>query len=88
MTVARVRGDREERPRRERRDVGDMLYRIEVGRDDGVEVRHTWALSLTKATSAAVTLVNIAVRVSHSTIERRKQYAGRSFQHLTRTRRP
>ncbi|ENF3578154.1 DbpA RNA binding domain-containing protein, partial [Salmonella enterica subsp. enterica serovar Muenchen] len=35
------RGDREERPRRERRDVGDMqLYRIEVGRDDGVEVRH------------------------------------------------
>ncbi|HCW47851.1 MAG TPA: ATP-dependent RNA helicase, partial [Erwiniaceae bacterium] len=30
-----------ERPRRERRDVGDMeLYRIEVGRDDGVEVRH------------------------------------------------
>ncbi|MDI5754356.1 Rpn family recombination-promoting nuclease/putative transposase, partial [Salmonella enterica subsp. enterica serovar Montevideo] len=25
----------------ERRDVGDMqLYRIEVGRDDGVEVRH------------------------------------------------
>ena len=40
------RGDRndrggEDRPRRERRDVGDMqLYRIEVGRDDGVEVRH------------------------------------------------
>lgn len=41
------RGDREPRearegaPRRERRDAGDMeLYRIEVGRDDGVEVRH------------------------------------------------
>ncbi len=35
------RGDREDRPKRERRDVGDMeLYRIEVGRDDGVEVRH------------------------------------------------
>ncbi|MFO6483959.1 DbpA RNA binding domain-containing protein [Escherichia coli] len=47
MTVVRAindrgpRGDREDRPRRERRDVGDMqLYRIEVGRDDGVEVRH------------------------------------------------
>lgn len=47
MTVVRdrndrgPRGDREDRPRRERRDVGDMqLYRIEVGRDDGVEVRH------------------------------------------------
>ncbi|MBN0639069.1 hypothetical protein JTM28_34910, partial [Pseudomonas aeruginosa] len=35
------RGDREDRPKSERRDVGDMeLYRIEVGRDDGVEVRH------------------------------------------------
>ncbi|KUQ02000.1 DEAD/DEAH box helicase, partial [Enterobacter kobei] len=40
------RGDRperggEDRPRRERREAGDMeLYRIEVGRDDGVEVRH------------------------------------------------
>ena len=43
------RGDRRDsrdsrdgdRPRRERRDVGEIwLYRIEVGRDDGVEVRH------------------------------------------------
>ena len=38
--VARV-ATGEDRPRRECRDVGDMqLYRIEVGRDDGVEVRH------------------------------------------------
>lgn len=43
-----------DRPRRERREVGDMeLYRIEVGRDDGVEVRHIVGLSPTKGISAA-----------------------------------
>ncbi len=57
MTVARVATVRSSR--RERRDALAIcgLYRIsrEVGRDDGVEVRHIVGISLTKATSAAVT---------------------------------
>lgn len=56
------RGDREDRPRRERRDVGDMqLYRIEVGRDDGVEVRHIVGAIANEGDISSRYIGNIAV---------------------------
>ncbi len=70
------RGDVKERPRRERRDVGDMRYTaLEVGRDDGVEVRHIVNI-MAKATSAAVTLVTLSCHLTPPSSCRR--YAGRS----------
>lgn len=64
------RGDREERPRRERRDVGDMqLYRIEVGRDDGVEVRHIVGAIANEGDISSRYIGNIKLFASHSTIE-------------------
>ncbi|ECI2704962.1 cold-shock protein, partial [Salmonella enterica] len=64
------RGDREDRPRRERRDVGDMqLYRIEVGRDDGVEVRHIVGAIANEGDISSRYIGNIKLFASHSTIE-------------------
>lgn len=69
------RGDRperggEDRPRRERRDVGDMqLYRIEVGRDDGVEVRHIVGAIANEGDISSRYIGNIKLFGTHSTIE-------------------
>lgn len=71
------RGDREERPRRERRDVGDMqLYRIEVGRDDGVEVRHIVGAIANEGDISSRYIGNIKLFASHSTIELPKGMPG------------
>lgn len=60
------RGDREDRPRRERRDVGDMqLYRIEVGRDDGVEVRHIVGAIANEGDISSRYIGNIKLFASH-----------------------
>ncbi|WP_414165030.1 DEAD/DEAH family ATP-dependent RNA helicase [Superficieibacter sp. BNK-5] len=86
------RGDRperggEDRPRRERREVGDMqLYRIEVGRDDGVEVRHIVGAIANEGDISSRYIGNIKLFASHSTIELPKGMPGEVLQHFTRTR--
>ncbi|MDA3132060.1 DEAD/DEAH family ATP-dependent RNA helicase [Atlantibacter subterraneus] len=77
----------EDRPRRERRDVGDMeLYRIEVGRDDGVEVRHIVGAIANEGDISSRYIGNIKLFASHSTIELPKGMPGEVLQHFTRTR--
>ncbi|MGM3162064.1 DEAD/DEAH family ATP-dependent RNA helicase [Dickeya undicola] len=89
------RGDRndraprgEDRPaRRERRDVGEMdLYRIEVGRDDGVEVRHIVGAIANEGDISSRYIGNIKLFASHSTIELPKGMPGDLLSHFTRTR--
>lgn len=83
------RADRggEDRPRRERREVGDMeLYRIEVGRDDGVEVRHIVGAIANEGDISSRYIGNIKLFDSHSTIELPKGMPGEVLQHFTRTR--
>lgn len=79
--------DREDRPKRERRDVGEMeLYRIEVGRDDGVEVRHIVGAIANEGDISSRYIGNIKLFGSHSTIELPKGMPGEVLQHFTRTR--
>ncbi|MFC3394362.1 DEAD/DEAH family ATP-dependent RNA helicase [Brenneria rubrifaciens] len=91
------RGDRRREPRdsrdgerparRERRDVGDMeLYRIEVGRDDGVEVRHIVGAIANEGDISSRYIGNIKLFASHSTIELPKGMPGDLLSHFTRTR--
>lgn len=89
------RGDRTERsgdsrdaaPRRERRDVGEMeMYRIEVGRDDGVEVRHIVGAIANEGDISSRYIGNIKLYASHSTIELPKGMPGDLLQHFTKTR--
>jgi len=86
------RGDRperggEDRPRRERRDAGEMeLYRIEVGRDDGVEVRHIVGAIANEGDISSRYIGNIKLFGSHSTIELPKGMPGEVLQHFTRPR--
>lgn len=76
-----------DRPRRERRDVGEMeLYRIEVGRDDGVEVRHIVGAIANEGDISSRYIGNIKLFDSHSTIELPKGMPGEILQHFTRTR--
>ncbi|PLV61576.1 DEAD/DEAH family ATP-dependent RNA helicase [Erwinia sp. B116] len=81
---ARAEGDR---PRRERREVGDMeVYRIEVGRDDGVEVRHIVGAIANEGDISSRYIGNIKLFGTHSTIELPKGMPGEVLQHFTRTR--
>ncbi|QCR34960.1 DEAD/DEAH family ATP-dependent RNA helicase [Nissabacter sp. SGAir0207] len=86
------RGDRRDardgdRPRRERREVGDMeLYRIEVGRDDGVEVRHIVGAIANEGDISSRYIGNIKLFATHSTIELPKGMPGDLLSHFTRTR--
>ncbi|MBT0725503.1 DEAD/DEAH family ATP-dependent RNA helicase [Rosenbergiella sp. S61] len=83
----REAGSREDRPRRERRDVGDMLlYRIEVGRDDGVEVRHIVGAIANEGDISSRYIGNIKLFAGHSTIELPKGMPGEVLQHFTKTR--
>lgn len=74
-------------PRRERRDAGEMeLYRIEVGRDDGVEVRHIVGAIANEGDISSRYIGNIKLFASHSTIELPKGMPGEILSHFTRTR--
>ncbi|MGL9774079.1 MAG: DEAD/DEAH family ATP-dependent RNA helicase [Sodalis sp. (in: enterobacteria)] len=74
-------------PRRSRRDVGEMdLYRIEVGRDDGVEVRHIVGAIANEGDISSRYIGNIKLFASHSTIELPKGMPGEMLSHFTRTR--
>ncbi|NIH15535.1 DEAD/DEAH family ATP-dependent RNA helicase [Serratia symbiotica] len=76
-----------DRPRRERRDVGEMqLYRIEVGRDDGVDVRHIVGTIANEGDISSRYIGNIKLFASHSTIELPKGMPGEILNHFTRTR--
>lgn len=82
-----ARGERDGAPRRERRDVGDMeLYRIEVGRDDGVEVRHIVGAIANEGDISSRFIGNIKLFGTHSTIELPKGMPGDVLSHFTRTR--
>lgn len=73
--------------RRERRDVGEMeLYRIEVGRDDCVEVRHIVGAIANEGDISSRYIGNIKLFASHSTIELPKGMPGEMLSHFTRTR--
>ncbi|MEI7375788.1 MULTISPECIES: DEAD/DEAH family ATP-dependent RNA helicase [Dickeya] len=81
------RGGDERPARRERRDVGEMdLYRIEVGRDDGVEVRHIVGAIANEGDISSRYIGNIKLFASHSTIELPKGMPGDLLSHFTRTR--
>ncbi|EYU16441.1 MULTISPECIES: DEAD/DEAH family ATP-dependent RNA helicase [Photorhabdus] len=81
------RSERGDRPRRERRDVGEMeLYRIEVGRDDGVEVRHIVGAIANEGDISSRYIGNIKLFATHSTIELPKGMPGDLLSHFTRTR--
>ena len=81
------RGERSDRPKRERRDAGEMeLYRIEVGRDDGVEVRHIVGAIANEGDISSRYIGNIKLFASHSTIELPKGMPTEVLQHFTRTR--
>ncbi len=81
------RSERGDRPRRERRDAGEMeLYRIEVGRDDGVEVRHIVGAIANEGDISSRYIGNIKLFATHSTIELPKGMPGDLLSHFTRTR--
>ncbi|MBW7982771.1 DEAD/DEAH family ATP-dependent RNA helicase [Enterobacillus tribolii] len=81
------RNDGDRPQRRERRDVGEMdLYRIEVGRDDGVEVRHIVGAIANEGDISSRYIGNIKLFASHSTIELPKGMPKDLLSHFTRTR--
>ncbi|AIN47548.1 DEAD/DEAH family ATP-dependent RNA helicase [Candidatus Palibaumannia cicadellinicola] len=72
---------------RERLDFSKMdLYRIEVGRDDGVEVRHIVGAIANEGDINSSYIGNIRLFASHSTIELPKGIPGDMLSHFTRTR--
>lgn len=72
---------------RERIDVSKMdLYRIEVGRNDGVEVRHIVGAIANEGDINSSYIGNIKLFASHSTIELPKGIPGEILSHFTRTR--
>ncbi|GKX63276.1 ATP-dependent RNA helicase DeaD [Pragia fontium] len=80
-------GDRDAAPRRERREVGEMdMYRIEVGRDDGVEVRHIVGAIANEGDISSRYIGNIKLYATHSTIELPKGMPSDLLQHFTKTR--
>lgn len=85
--VIERRPRREFRERDERRDVSAMdLYRIEVGRDDGVEVRHIVGTIANEGDISSRYIGNIKLFASHSTIELPKGMPGEMLSHFTSTR--
>lgn len=67
----RLKGDqRKSENRRERRDVGEMeLYRIELGKADGIEVRHIVGAIANEGDISSRFIGHIKLFESHSTVE-------------------
>ncbi|AEI74945.1 DEAD/DEAH family ATP-dependent RNA helicase [Candidatus Moranella endobia] len=84
------RQENDERLSRQRRNSGDRgemdLYRIEVGRDDGVEVRHIVGAIATEGDINSRYIGNIKLFASYSTIELPKGMTGEMLSNFTRTR--
>ncbi|CUX97035.1 DEAD/DEAH family ATP-dependent RNA helicase [Candidatus Hoaglandella endobia] len=73
--------------RAQRRDVREMdLYRIEVGRNDGVEVRHIVGAIANEGDISSRCIGNVKLFASHSTIELPKGMPSELLSHFTRTR--
>ncbi|CAL4326431.1 DEAD/DEAH family ATP-dependent RNA helicase [Buchnera aphidicola] len=78
---------RHTRQRRERRDNKDVdLYRIEVGRNDGVEVRHIVGAIANEGNINSRNIGNIRLFSSYSTIELPKSMSKDLLQNFTNTR--
>lgn len=86
-TYRRRQRDTSERSQyRERRHAGEMqLYRIEVGRNDGVEVRHIVGAIANEGDISSRYIGNISLFASHSTIELPKEMHKNIVSHFTRT---
>lgn len=83
----RDNNERLSRPLRDSGDRGEMdLYRIEVGRNDGVEVRHIVGAIATEGDINSSYIGNIKLFASYSTIELPKGMKGEVLSHFTRTR--
>ncbi|QCI22448.1 DEAD/DEAH family ATP-dependent RNA helicase [Buchnera aphidicola] len=79
--------NRNNRSRRERRDNKDIdLYRIEVGRNDGVEVRHIVGAIANEGNINSRNIGNIKLFPSYSTIELPKGLSKNVLNNFTRTR--
>ncbi|AFP85883.1 DNA/RNA helicase, superfamily II [secondary endosymbiont of Heteropsylla cubana] len=73
--------------RRSSRNIGEMdLYRIEIGRDDGVEIRHIVGAIANEGDISSRYIGNVKLFASHSTIELPKSMAKEILSHFTRTR--
>ncbi|MXP56452.1 DEAD/DEAH family ATP-dependent RNA helicase [Pantoea sp. Mhis] len=71
----------------ERRYIGEMqLYRLEVGRNDGVEVRHIVGVIANEGDINSRCIGNIKLFSTHSTIELPKGIPGKMLQQFTHTR--
>lgn len=75
------------RNRRERRDIKDIdLYRIEVGRNDGVEVRHIVGAIANEGNINSRNIGNIKLFSSYSILELPKGLSKDLLQHLMKTK--
>ncbi|WP_294609407.1 DEAD/DEAH family ATP-dependent RNA helicase [uncultured Gilliamella sp.] len=84
----RLRGDNRETPkRRERRDVGDMdMYRIEIGKENGVEVRHIVGAIANEADISSRYIGNIKLYETYSTVELPKGMPKDILKHFEKVR--
>ncbi|ORF46648.1 DEAD/DEAH family ATP-dependent RNA helicase [Gilliamella apicola] len=84
----RLRGDNRETPkRRERRDVGEMdMYRIEVGKENGVEVRHIVGAIANEADISSRYIGNIKLYETYSTVELPKGMPKDILKHFEKVR--
>lgn len=81
------RDDREPAKRRERRDVGEMdMYRIELGKDDGVEVRHLVGAIANEGDISSRYIGNIKLYANHSTVELPKGMPKDLLKHFEKVR--
>ncbi|VFP88548.1 DEAD/DEAH family ATP-dependent RNA helicase [Candidatus Erwinia haradaeae] len=76
-----------DRSRRDRQDIRDImaLYRIEVGRDDGVEVRHIVGAIVNEGEISSRYIGNIKLFSRYSTIELPKGMSNSVIQSVART---
>ncbi|MDF7671213.1 DEAD/DEAH family ATP-dependent RNA helicase [Orbaceae bacterium ESL0721] len=84
----RLRGDNREKPkRRERRDVGDMdLYRLEVGKEHGVDVRHIVGAIANEGDISSRYIGNIKLYDNYSMVELPKDMPTEMLKHFEKVR--